>query len=458
MTNAWRVVRRAFAEFLTIPVLQVIAFSFLSWGAYFFDAASPKRADWGWVRGALDAYVGSPDNATNLLETVATSLITITSITFSILLLAVQQSSAALTNQVVDQYLRRRSNQWFFGFFVGASIYSLNCLALTRRDVTPVLATALALVIAATCVFTLIILIYSTLDQTRPASIVARIHDSTVAARRQFAGQLQKTRGGGLGGDPELSLFAEHFGYVTSIKIKSLCDIAAAHPELEIELAVRLSDPVCHGQALVHLRQVAGLPDQARERLRSAIAIEKRRDLIQDPMFGIDQLGDIAWTSTSTAKSNPAAALISTHALNDLLWRWTREGLIFPPRSSGSRVFMRDDLHQHIACAYESLMVAASESMQHQTLAEIVRGFTRTIPHMPARLLDEFEDVVLRSLSSLGDHVPTAELEREIKKLAAAFEEAGRDDTARKLERAWKKLSGTKGLLHSRSERVPSSD
>ncbi len=116
MIRAWTVLRRAFGEFLTIPVLEVVAFCLLSWAAYLFDSSAPKRGQWGFLRHALDSYIGSPGNATNLLETVATSLITITSITFSILLLAVQQSSAALTNQVVDQFLRRRSNQWFFGF------------------------------------------------------------------------------------------------------------------------------------------------------------------------------------------------------------------------------------------------------------------------------------------------------------------------------------------------------
>lgn len=454
MKNAWRTVYRAFGEFLTIPVLLVLSFCLLSWGAYLFDSSAPKRAEWGFVRRALDAYVGSPGNATDLLETVATSLITITSITFSILLLAVQQSSAALTNQVVDQYLRRRSNQWFFGFFVGASIYSLNCLALTRQGVTPVLATAAALLIAATCVFALIILIYSTLDQTRPASIVARIHNSTVAARGKLVGTLREASDGSLDCDPDRIVHAPAFGYVTQVDVACLRGIAEAHSDLKVEVLVRLSDPIYIGQRLLALANSRGLSPKECKKLHAAIIIEKRRDLTQDPMFGVDQLGDIAWTSTSTAKSNPAAALISTHALNDLLWRWSRDNLFFPQREANSRVYLRDDLHQHVACAYESLMVAASESMQHQTLAEIARGIARTLPFMPDALASEFEDVILRSLSALGDHVPTAALERELDKLARAFRDAGRVDAAEKMHAAWRQLSHSVGGLHSRSDRA----
>lgn len=455
LTRCWGTVRRAFSEFLLIPVIEVAAFCALSWGAYIFDSSAGGRAHWGIFRRLLDAYVGTADNATNLLETVASSLITVSSITFSILLLAVQQSSAALTNQVVDQYLRRRSNQWFFGFFVGASIFSLNCLALTRKNVTPILATTLALTITAICVFALIVLIYSTLDQTRPASIISRIHGSTVAARAEQLKLLASVNRGPLSSRESRTLASNAFGYVTAIDVKLLSEIVERYPQLHIEVLARLGDPISIQQDILRLAPSDGLTDNEIAKVRGAVRVEKRRDLLGDPMFGVDQLGNIAWTSTSTAKSNPAAALVACHALNDLLWRWSREGALEQPHDARSRIYLSDDLSQHLACAYESLMVATSESMQHQTLAEIARGLSRAIPHMPDAVLDEIEDVVLRSISALGDHVPTATLEGEFEKLQHGFRSAGRVQTADKLANAWKILSGGVGSLHSRSDRVP---
>lgn len=41
----------------------------------------------------------------------ATGLVTVTSITFSLLLLAVQQTASSLSPVVFDQFVRRRSNQ-----------------------------------------------------------------------------------------------------------------------------------------------------------------------------------------------------------------------------------------------------------------------------------------------------------------------------------------------------------
>jgi uncharacterized membrane protein len=41
------------------------------------------------------------------------------------MLVAIQQSASSLTAQVFDQFLRRRTNQFYFGFFVGLGAYSL---------------------------------------------------------------------------------------------------------------------------------------------------------------------------------------------------------------------------------------------------------------------------------------------------------------------------------------------
>lgn len=53
-----------------------------------------------------------------------------------------------------------------------------------------------------------------------------------------------------------------------------------------------------------------------------AYRLERQRDLDNDPAFGVEQLVNIAWTSISTAKSNPAPGLLIIRSLRDLLARW----------------------------------------------------------------------------------------------------------------------------------------
>ncbi len=65
---------------------------------------------------------GDPESTATLLVAIAIDVITTTSITFSLLLLAFPQSAGSLTHQGFNQFLQRRLNQIYFGFFVGMAV------------------------------------------------------------------------------------------------------------------------------------------------------------------------------------------------------------------------------------------------------------------------------------------------------------------------------------------------
>jgi uncharacterized membrane protein len=129
----WRAaVRRAFAEFLLVPTAIIVAFLLLAGGTFSLD-----RSHAAWLlplRSILQTFVFADAQATrDLLSTIAAGIITITSITISLLLIALQQSAGALTHQVYDQFLRTWHNQVYFGVFVGLPLYALVTLASVGR-------------------------------------------------------------------------------------------------------------------------------------------------------------------------------------------------------------------------------------------------------------------------------------------------------------------------------------
>ena len=81
--------RRALSSFLAVPTGVIIIFVLLALGTY-----SLEQADLGWLRplrNFMEAHVfGDPEATSALLGTIAGGVITITSITFSLLLLALQ--------------------------------------------------------------------------------------------------------------------------------------------------------------------------------------------------------------------------------------------------------------------------------------------------------------------------------------------------------------------------------
>lgn len=138
-------VRRALAEFLAVPLAIVSGFLGLAAVGIATDDARLFEGLRDWL---IDVVFTSPEATASLLGHLAGALITLTSITLSLLLIAVQQAAGTLTHAVIDQFLRRRLNQIVFGLFVGASVYTLVVLATVAPDFNPLLSATLALVFA----------------------------------------------------------------------------------------------------------------------------------------------------------------------------------------------------------------------------------------------------------------------------------------------------------------------
>ena len=135
--DLWDEIRRAFAEFLGTPTVVIVAFLLVAAGSYSLDQT--EIAGFQALRGVLRRHVFADSKATSdLLGTIAGGIITVTSIIISLLLVALQQSAASLTHQVFDQFLRRRVNQFYFGFFVGLALFALVTLATVTESFNPV--------------------------------------------------------------------------------------------------------------------------------------------------------------------------------------------------------------------------------------------------------------------------------------------------------------------------------
>jgi hypothetical protein len=182
-------------------------------------------------------------------------------------------------------------------------------------------------------------------------------------------------------------------------------------------------------------------------------AVERvpQRDIAVDPLAAIEELENIAWTSISTAQSDPDPGLLAIYNLRDLLARWTEERL--EEGVQAAPVVYSDDVLTRLVGAFASLSVSASESMQHQTCAAILRSLAVVYPRLSPTLCGQVRDCVARTLPALGDHVLTVELDRALREMRAALEEAGEVETANAVENARSALARSIGKLRSRATR-----
>jgi uncharacterized membrane protein len=451
-------IRYAFSTFLGIPTAVVAGFFVLAVGTYFIDHGEVSGLQ------PLEEFLQShifaePDATTQVLGTIAGGLITITSITFSLLLVALQQSAGSMTHAVFDQFLRRKQNQIYAGWFIGITLFTLITLATVQPEFNPIIGATLALLFAVSALYVLLLMIYSAIEQMRPSAILESIHDHTLRARERQIPLLRRTRRRSEGRGPaRQTVRAKSDGFVTGIDLDALEGALRRTPGAEIAFHLPLGAYAAYGDPLAHVTGSAGVDlDELAAAVERAVRLERERDLDWDAAFGLEQIETIAWTTISTSKQDPNPGLEAVRNLRDLLARWA---VADPEETAGAAeeclpIVYPDDVIERLMGTIESLTIVASESMQHQVYADILRGLATTMDRLPPDLARRSEELVLRSLAGLGDQVLSAELEDALADVADALAGAGLVAGATAVRAARVELAASIGTLNSRATRVP---
>ena len=427
----------ALVEFLAGAFLFAFAIVAVGGAVYALDTARPAWLDP--VHDFLSArFFRSPDATSGLLQTIAATVITVASITFSLLLVAIQQSASSFTAHVFDQFLRRRTNQFYVGFFVGLGAYALLQAATVHPRFNPVYGATLALVLSIVAVALLLVLVYSAVNQMRPVVIVEAIHDHLIEARaRQLRSIVARTRRTPeLESAPRTVVRTDRTGFVLRIDLDAIQRaIDSGAQPCEVVLLVSIGTFVAFADPLAAIHTAD--EDCARRlaaAVETAVALERQRNIDDvDAAFGIEQLETVGWTSISGAKHNPQAARLVVAQLRDVLARMVaaeRE----PEHEPDTAVVYHDDVPDVLMRTLESLAVVTADSQQHQVAADIVEGLAASLDGLPDAYRERAVDVLMRTLPALASHPPTLPLERALRALADALARAGEDDAARLVE------------------------
>lgn len=370
--HGWRMLRRAVREFAMVPILVVAAFLALAVVAILADQTQVPGLDV--LQRAASRVIGKKTSSA-ALSAIATGLLTVTSITFSVLLLAVQQTASNLSPVVFDQFVRRRINQVLLGFFVGLSLFAYLVMA-AQTSSPPVVGAAIATVLTVVAMLLLLLLVYTTIDQMRPANVLRQIHRQTLMARGRQARLRDRTireprsRAGVTG-----SYHSSVTGYVSDVGLAHLAAaLEGAAPRTEIRLHVPLGGNVAYGDlvATVH-DDDRDVVESVLAQVRRAVVIDRRRDIDRDASTGVAEICNIAWTSGSTSKQSPQVAREGLDALRDLAARWIDEGnhRSDPAEPPLAIVYPDHDLDVVLDGIY-ALVVVSHESHQHLTARRVL--------------------------------------------------------------------------------------
>ena len=301
--------------FWLIPGVVVLAFAALAVLLLALDrSAGPRGLDW--------AYGGQAAAARQMLTIVASSLITVAGVAFSITIVTLQLVSSQFTPRALRGFLSDRVNQVVAGVYVGIFVYCLLVLrtvedrAAGDEGFVPSLSVTVALA-AGLAGFSLLLVFLHHMAQSIKVSNIAsgiargtlsavgRLYPHAYGARVRETGEELVRRWHGAA-EPAV-VRPSRPGYVQAIAADAMA--AAVVTPARIAVPVRVGDFVTERDAIVAVWPGDAVDERVARRLRRAVNVADERDHDEDVSFGIRQLADIALRAISPGINDPTTAL-----------------------------------------------------------------------------------------------------------------------------------------------------
>lgn len=448
--------RRAFSEFLWMPGLTLIGATGVALVILWLDTA-----EYEWIRELREPLAANifqnASSTKSFLETSATGLLTMTSITFSMLLLALQQSASLIGAQVVYSFLLRRRNQILLSYFLGVTLFTLIVAAFASDEFHAPISAFVVLLMMAGSLFGLALLVFTAVNQMRPQVVIGEVRTLTLEARqRQKDLLLASWRTPQYRGGTEVAVTTEDRGYLRDVDVEQLRRaLQTRKVEAEIEILPEIGNYVAYGEVMARVRaETRAEAERLAQVTRAALRLDYRRAVKRDPSFGIEQLLMIGWSSGSTAEHNPGVAAESVRNLRDIAARWAETYESVEQSDGEIPLVYPDGLMKRVFDAFQALAGVSSESLQTPLFEEVLHAYILLIPRLPEELLDQLVDSLGRLMTALGDLVMTRMLDEAMEKLAVALSNRGREEAAARIRDAKREMASLSWGIEGRSTRA----
>ena len=268
-----------------------------------------------------------------LLTAVASSMITVAGVVFSITIVALSLTSSQYTSRVLRNFMRDRNNQVVLGVFVGIFAYCLVVLRVIRGGdegaFVPSLAVLGGLILAFVGIGYLIFFIHYISMSIQSSSIIAAAAQETIAAvdhlfPRGMGDDLDEDAVGdlmvSLSEQDWFAVPARKTGYIQSIDGDSLMVLARERGTI-LRMEYGIGEFVVEGTPLISVVAQAELDEETVGELNAAYVISPHRSVDQDASFGIRQLVDIALKALSPGINDTTTAVMCVNYLAAILVR-----------------------------------------------------------------------------------------------------------------------------------------
>ena len=301
--------------FWFVPSVMLVLAGALALALLYLD----QRIDPGMKASLPWAYSGGPEGARSLLSTIAGSMITAASVTFSLASVALSISSQQYGSRVLRNFMRDRITQFLLGTFVSTFLYSVLVVRSIRGSsfgggFVPAISVTVAIVLSLASMLLLIFFIHHVSASIQASRIVRVIADNTAEAIDKLypantgAPEDDWSKLKELNRYPRVPVSLKRSGYLQTIDIAGLMEIAQEH-DLVVELMIKPGDHVVRGSKVGHMWGPQTLTDEVMEDVTDKFLIGGERTPAQDVRYQFQQLTDVIVRALSPGINDPFTAI-----------------------------------------------------------------------------------------------------------------------------------------------------
>jgi uncharacterized membrane protein len=333
------------------------------------------------------------EGARDMLSTLASSMMTVMGITFSMTLLALALASSQYTSRILRNFIRSRVTQVTLGTFAGVFVYCLIVLHTIRTGDTPFvpsLAVFFAFLLAFVGIAVLIFFIHHIASSIQASSIIASVAQETHASIDRLFPEKREPGPDKTEGEENERLLppldertwyavpAAVSGYIESVDNDAILRLARGGRTI-VRMEHGIGEFVVQNTALVSLALTYPPDQETMVALNRAYSVGRHRTVDQDTAFGIRQIVDMALKALSPGVNDTSTAVMCVDYLTAILARLaTRQ---FPPSHRYEGETLRV---MAIVPSFEGLLAEAFDQ---------IRGSAEGNVAILARMLGAFDSI-----------------------------------------------------------------
>jgi len=275
---------------------------------------------WGWF------HASNPEGARAILSTIATSMITVAGVTFSMTIVAVAFAASQVGPRLISNFMRDRANQITLGTFIATFLFCLFILlalfnanknGVTESDglvFIPQISLLMAILFTISSIIVLIYFIHHIPESIKMSNVIAQIGEELnkqvdclfpINVGKEMSKQSAHIPKNHQHRD---AVVATKLGYVRILDGDTLMAIAKKH-DLIIQLEARSGTYVTEGSTLLYIYSLDKIEDRIHKQCVDAFALGHQHNQEHDIIFLIDEMVEIIARALSPGINDPFTAM-----------------------------------------------------------------------------------------------------------------------------------------------------